>query len=140
MIQTVGKYLFNVDISKEDLPSDRTVRRYADQGHVLAKVQVAEAVSAGNFDIHTDGTSRDKKKWIGYQIKTAEESLCCGFTTVATENASTLVETTLTLLQELSEVYSEGHRQEHFKQYSPQLGRRHDRPSSGNEKVQERPE
>ena len=116
VIQTVGKYLFNVDISKEDLPSDRTVRRYADQGHVLAKVQVAEAVSAGNFDIHTDGTSRDKKKWIGYQIKTAEESLCCGFTTVATENASTLVETTLMLLQELSEVYSEGDRQEHFKQ------------------------
>ncbi|KAK2146198.1 hypothetical protein LSH36_625g01032 [Paralvinella palmiformis] len=82
-IQTVAKYLFSVDISS--LASERTVRRYADQGHVLAN-----AVTANTVDIHSDGTTHDKKKYIGYQVTTSEGSLSCGFTTVAPENSSTL--------------------------------------------------
>ena len=115
VIQTVARNLFNTDISREDLPSERTVRRFADQGHVLAKVQVAEAMCSGNYDLHTDGTSRDKKKWIGYQVKTDQESLSCGFTTVAAENSTTLVDTTLNLLHELSEVFDEEERHDHFR-------------------------
>ena len=53
--------LFAAQISAENcphvillssLPSKRTVRRCADQGHVLAKIQVAETVVPNNFDIH----------------------------------------------------------------------------------------
>ena len=114
VIQTVAKYLFDIDIALDDLPSERTVRRYADQGHVLAKLQVAEAIVSDKFDLHVDGTTRDKKKYVGQQVTTSEGSLSCGFTPVATENAATLVETTLNLLQEISEVFSEEEKQEHF--------------------------
>ena len=75
--------MFDVDIPLSSLPSERTVRRYADQGHVLAKIQVAEAVVSNTFDIHSDGTTRDKMKYIGYQATTSEGPLSCGFTTVA---------------------------------------------------------
>ena len=83
VINTVAKYLFDVDIPLSSLPSERTVRSYADQGHVLAKIQVAEAVESNTFDIHSDGTPRDKRKYIGYQATTSEGPLSCGFTTVA---------------------------------------------------------
>ena len=116
VINTVAKYLFDVDIPLSSLPSERTVRRYADQGHVLAKIQVAEAVVSNTFDIHSDGTTRDKRKYIGYQVTTSEGPLSCGFTTVASENASTLVETTLTMLQELSEVFCPEEKEHYFRQ------------------------
>ena len=115
IIQIVAKYMFNTEISTDALPSERTVRRHADQGHFLAKLQVAEAAATHIFDLHADGTSRDKKKFVGMQITTSEGSLSCGFKTVAAENASSLVETTLSLLQELSEVYSEEEQQQHFR-------------------------
>ena len=71
IIKTVAKYLFDVDIPLSSLPSERTVRRYADQGHVLAKIQDAEAVVSNTFDIHSDGTTRNKRKYIGYQVTTS---------------------------------------------------------------------
>jgi len=116
VINTVAKYLFDVDIPLSSLPSERTVRRYADQGHVLAKIQVAEAVVSNTFDIHSDGTTRDKRKYIGYQVTTSEGPLSCGFTTVASENASTLIETTLTMLQELSEVFCPEDKEHYYRQ------------------------
>ena len=115
VINTVAKYLFDVDIPLSSLPSERTVRSYADQGHVLAKIQVAEAVVSNTFDIHSDGTTRDKTKYIGYQV-TSEGPLSCGFTTVASEKASTLVKTTLTMLQELSEVFCPEEKEHYFRQ------------------------
>ena len=115
IIQIVDKYMFNTEISTDALPSERTVCCHADQGHFLAKQQVAEAAATHIFDLHADGTSRDKKKFVGMQITTSEGSLSCGFKTVAAENASGLVETTLNLLQELFEVYSEEEQQQHFR-------------------------
>ena len=116
VINTVAKYLFDVDIPLSSLPSERTVRSYADQGHVLAKIQVAEAVESNTFDIHSDGTPRDKTKYTGYQATTSEGPLSCGFTTAASENVSTLIETTLTMLQELSEVFCPEDKERYFRQ------------------------
>ena len=122
--------LFAAQISAENcphvillssLPSKRTVRRCADQGHVLAKIQVAETVVPNNFDMHSYGATRDKKKSVGYQVTTSEGSLSCEFTTVASENSSTLVETTLTMLQELSEVFSPEEKEQRFRQTLPNL-------------------
>lgn len=106
--------MLDVEIPLDSLPSERTVRRYADQAHILAKMQVAETVLVANFDLHVDGTSRDHKKYVGQQVTTSAGSLACGFTPVAVENAATLVETTLNLLQELSEVYSDEEREQNF--------------------------
>ena len=115
VIQAVARYLFHREIPIKALPSERTVRRFADQGHVLGKLQVAEAVVHSKFDLHVDGTSRDKKRFVGQQVTTAEGSLSCGFTTVSSENARTLVDTTLDLLGELADVYSPAEREHHFR-------------------------
>ena len=114
VIQAVVRYMLDVEIPLDSLPSERTVRRYADQAHILAKMQVAETVLVANFDLHVDGTSCDHKKYVGQQVTTSAGSLACGFTPVAVENAVTLVETTLNLLQELSEVYSDEEREQNF--------------------------
>ena len=116
VINTVVKYLFDVDIPLSSLPSERTVRRYGDQGHVLAKIQVAEAVVSNTSDIHSDGTTHDKRKYIGYQVTTSVAPLSCGFTTVASENSSTLVETTSTMLQELSKVFCVKEKEHYLRQ------------------------
>ena len=105
--------MLDVEIPLDSLPSERTVRRYADQAHILAKMQVAETVLVANFDLHVDGTSRDHKKYVGQQVTTSAGSLACGFTPVAVENAATLVETMLNLLQP-SEVYSDEEREQNF--------------------------
>ena len=115
VIQAVARYLFHREIPIKVLPSERTVCRYADQGHVLGKLQVAEAVVHCKFDLHVDGTSRDKKRFVGQQVTTAEGSLSCGFTTVSSENARTLVDTILDLLRELADVYSPAEREQHFR-------------------------
>ena len=116
VINTVAKYPFDVDIPLSSLPSERTVGRYADQGHVLAKIQVTEAVASNTSDIHSDGTTCDKRKYIGYQVTPSEGPLSCGFTTVALENSSTLVNPTLTMLQELSEVFCPEEKEHYFRQ------------------------
>ena len=54
-------------------------------------------------------------------MTTSEGSLSCGFTTVASENSSTLVETTLTMLQKLSEVFSHEEKEQRFRQTLPNL-------------------
>ena len=113
VMQAVVRYMLDVEIPLS-LPSERTVRRYADQAHILAKMQVAETVLVANFDLHVDGTSCDHKKYVGQQVTTSAGSLACGFTPVAVENAATLVETTLNLLHELSEVYSDEEREQNF--------------------------
>ena len=63
--------MLNVEIPLDSLPSERTVRRYADQAHILAKMQVAETVLVANSDLHVDGTSRDHKKYVGQQVTTS---------------------------------------------------------------------
>ena len=114
VIQAVVRYMLDVEIPLDSLPSERTVIRYADQAHILAKMPVAETVLVANFDLHVAGTSRDHKKYVGQQVTTSAGSLACGFTPVAVENAATLVETKLNLLQELSEVYSDEEREQNF--------------------------
>ncbi|KAK7105611.1 uncharacterized protein [Littorina saxatilis] len=106
VIQTVARNLFHTDIDDKDVPSERTSLRFADQGHYLAKYHVAETVlDSDNFDIHFDGTTRDHRKYVGQQVTTSAGSLSCGFTEVATEDAKTLVDVTVSLLQEVAQVY-----------------------------------
>lgn len=116
IIQIVAKHLFDVNIADEDLPSERTSLRFADQGHYLAKYQVAETILRpdNRFDLHIDGTTRDHQKYVGQQVTTATESLCCGFEEVAAEDAKTLVDVTIGLLQECVEMYDDENKDQHF--------------------------
>ena len=108
VIKAVAKNLFNTDIADKDIPCLQTALNVADEGHVLAKYQAAEKMlSVDNFTFHSDGTSRNGMKIVGHQISLdSGETLSLGLATVATEDASTLLEITVQLLEEITDIYS----------------------------------
>ncbi|KAL8578229.1 hypothetical protein ACOMHN_040990 [Nucella lapillus] len=108
VISIVGQHLFNVDLKEEDLPKLQTCINIADEGHFLAKFQATETIlAADNVTLHTDGTSRGAHKIVGQQITLdSGATLYLGLNTVATEDSETLLEVTIQMLQELSDVYA----------------------------------
>ena len=99
--------LLDIQLNPEDLPSERSSLRFADQGHILAKHQIAEALLETSYsDLHSDGTTRDHRKYVGHQVTIdSGKSLSCGFIPVCQENTATLVDIAYGLLQELADVY-----------------------------------
>lgn len=107
VIQIVSKHVFDVDISTTDLPCTQTVINVADEGHVLTKYEAGEKMlQAENYTVHSDGTSRNGDKIVGHQVTLDNgTTLSLGFSTVATEDAQTLLDTAVQLLQEISDIY-----------------------------------
>lgn len=67
-----------------------------------------------HYDLHSDGTTKNGKKVVGHQVTLdSGESLACGFTVVGTENAASLVDITVGLLEELSLVLQDDIEQQH---------------------------
>lgn len=107
VIKIVSKHVFDVDISSTDLPCTRTVINVADEGHVLTKYEAGEKMlRAENYTVHCDGTSRSGDKIVGHQVTLDNGTkLSLGFSTVATEDAQTLLGTAVQLLQEISDIF-----------------------------------
>ena len=106
VIACVSKHLLKKEIPADQLPSLRTVLRYADKGHVLSKIQLSESLlNADHYDLHTDGTTKCGKKVIGQQMTTSTgQSVACSYSLVATEDTATLLDVTTNLLHELTDV------------------------------------
>ena len=61
VIDSVSSNIFHTDLNK--IPSRSTLQNILDEGHVLARNQVAdELLNCTNWDLFADGTSRDGKK------------------------------------------------------------------------------
>ena len=107
VIQIIAENLFKTTFDDKDLPCLQTAVNIADEGHVLAKIQATEQMlTAANYTLHADGTGRNGQKIVAHQISLDNGStLSLGFTTVATENADTLLDVTVQLLRELTDVY-----------------------------------
>ena len=117
VIQTVAKHVLNAVVPESHLPSMRSAERFADHGHVIGKIHIAETLlESENWDLHTDGTSRCGKKFVSQQMNVPGKALATGFIPVSTENTTTLVDITMNLLHELSDLYSEEQAQETFLQ------------------------
>ncbi|KAK6173018.1 hypothetical protein SNE40_016558 [Patella caerulea] len=112
-IQCVGKCLFDWNIDLADLPSDRSVMRFADRGNVPAECHLTDTMfRSDGFDLHTDGTSRDHRKYVGNQATLSSgEVLSMGYTLVDTE---TLLDVATNLLRELADVYDVENAEETF--------------------------
>ena len=108
VLRTVAKNMFNVDIEEKDLPCTSSVLNMSDEGHVLSKIQAAEKIlDTKNCTIHTDGTSRGGEKFLGFQVSLdTGETLDLGYQLVATEDAATLLDVTVNLLNEIHELYT----------------------------------
>ena len=117
VVQSVSKWLYDKDIDKSELPSTATANNYVDIAQVLGKYQLAEElVESDRWDLHGDGTSRDTKKIIGQQVTLDNgKSLPAGFSPVAVEDISTLLENVISMMDELSYVYDEANREAIYK-------------------------
>ena len=109
VVKCVAKNLFGVEYKDEELPCLQTAINIADEGHVLTKIQTAEEIlAAENCTIHTDGTSRGGKKIMGHQITLDNgDTLSLGFSTLAAEDATSALDLTVNLLQEITDLYCE---------------------------------
>ena len=58
--------------------------------------------------MHIDGTSKHGNKYVALGVTTPEGTYSLGYTSVATEDTSTLVDISIQMLEEVSDVYCEG--------------------------------
>ncbi|GFS27350.1 nucleoprotein TPR-like [Elysia marginata] len=106
-IQAVARELFGINWTLKDLPSEQTLRDITDEAHVLSKLLMAEKLQQSKFILHLDGTSRDKRKIVGHQVTLENgDTLSLGYVDVATEDAATLLDVTISILRELGEIYA----------------------------------
>lgn len=90
VIKSVLTHLCGAIFPDGDLPSQRSALRFVDRAHVITKAHVAETlIEADYWDLHSDGTSRSGKKYVGHQVTTASGSMSVGFTPVASEDTIT---------------------------------------------------
>ena len=102
VIQCVAQHIFKCDIPDGELPSKSSALRFADVGHVIAKMHAREEMTTKAFDLHCDGTSRSREKFVGQQITLADNTtLSLGFQLTAREDAQSLLDLTLHILDEL---------------------------------------
>ena len=115
VIQTVVQQVLGARVPVGDLPSQRSALRISDQAHVMSKAHVTEVLLQEDFhDLHVDGTSRGGQKYIAQAVTTTTGTYSLGFTSVATEDTTTLVEVTLQMLEELSGLHTEHEAQQNF--------------------------
>ena len=78
--------------------------------HVASKLE-----GCGAYDLHSDGTTKDHRKYVGHQVTLdSGESMSLGFTMVATEDSQTLLAIACNLFQELADIY-ENNAEQHYK-------------------------
>ena len=71
-------------------------------GHVIAKMHAREELTTKVFDLHCDGTNRSREKFVGQQITLGDNTtLSLGFQLTAREDAQSLFDLTLHILDEL---------------------------------------
>ena len=107
VIKTIAKQLLNTHVPHADLPSSHSAIWFADRGHVISKLHVTETLfGTDHYDLHSDGTSRCGKKYLSQQMTAPGATMCTGFTTLCTEDTTTLLDATVCFLCALSDLYA----------------------------------
>jgi hypothetical protein len=106
VIQSVCKQLFNINLTKADLPSPTTVQAIVDEGHFLAKTFISEKLEQSeNWGLNRDGTTRRKIKIVDTSITlNSGDVMSLGFNTVAHETARSITQVTKSHLSELADL------------------------------------
>ncbi|XP_064636439.1 uncharacterized protein LOC135493239 isoform X1 [Lineus longissimus] len=106
-IKCIANCLFDCKVEMKDLPSIRTTGRFADRGHVLAKYHVTDSILQNDrYDMHSDATSRDHRKYLGNQITLSSGNIMSlGYMMMQTEDASSLLDAAITILKELADIH-----------------------------------
>ncbi|GFR79596.1 hypothetical protein ElyMa_004024700 [Elysia marginata] len=107
VVQIVSKHFFGHDYSIEELPSSSSALNFADEAHHISMHQIVDQIKrTDHYTYASDGTSRQKRQYLERHIILADKTqLSIGFTEIATDDAKTLLEQTLEMLDELSSIY-----------------------------------
>ena len=66
-------------------------------------------MSSKKYDLHCDGTSRAREKFVGQQVTLEDRStLSIGFQIVAREDAQSLLQLSVMMLEELADLHATG--------------------------------
>lgn len=106
-VQLVAKHLFHTMLKKEELPSPRSCINFMYEAHHIAKQHVASSIRGCNhFMYGSDGTSRQKRHYLEHHIVLDNGStLSIGFSEVPDDKAETLLDKSINLIDELSDIY-----------------------------------
>ena len=107
VINIISKYLYENEIPMSDLPCTQSALNFSSEGLFLSMVQVAETIhKTEHFTLGTDETGRNKKRLLERHIYLSTGgSMSLGFTEIASENADTLLDVSISLLKDLCETY-----------------------------------
>ena len=105
VLDSVSTNIFHTNLNK--IPSRSTVQNILDEGHFLARKQVAaEITECDNWDLFADGTSRDGKKILDAGVHLSDNrTLSLGFKTIAQEDSETVTNTVKTFLEDTAAAY-----------------------------------
>ena len=105
VIQSVCKQLFNINLTKADLPSPTTVQAIVNEGHFLAKTFISEKLEQSENWGLNQGTTRRKIKIVDTSITlNSGDVMSLGFNTVAHETARSITQVIKSHLSELADL------------------------------------
>ncbi|GFS06377.1 hypothetical protein ElyMa_002964100 [Elysia marginata] len=107
VVMLVAKYLFDKEIPQHDLPRPRICLNFMYEANHIAKQHIVNEIrNANHFTYATDGTGREKRHYMEHHIVLDSGStLSVGFSEVADDKADALLEKTLDIFEELTDVY-----------------------------------
>ncbi|XP_033123577.1 uncharacterized protein LOC117122178 [Anneissia japonica] len=116
--QKVGEVMAGVaedvfGVKLDSVPCASTANNIIDRGFVLCQYQLKEAMKeCESWDLHGDGTSRGGKKFWGKQINFDNDTMLSGgFSAIASDDSSTLLECVMEFLDDLSYLENEDERE-----------------------------
>lgn len=105
VVDIVSKHLHGKTL--KGLPCVSSILNMADEGHHIAKQQIADRMlSSKHITFSSDGTSRQKQHFMERHVILDDGSvLSLGFTEIAFDDAKSMLEQAVDILEELSEVH-----------------------------------
>lgn len=111
VIQIVSRFIFGKHFDIKNLPSVSSALNFADEAHHVAKHHIAEKLlKSKHFTLGIDGTSRQKKHYVErHVVLDNKKVMSVGFIEVACDDAKTLLEQTVDMFEEISNLYATFH-------------------------------
>ena len=104
VIKAVINHALQAQVPEGDLLSQRSALRFSDDARAISLAHVGEVMrEVDHYDYHVDGTSKSGNKYVCHAINTPDGTFSIGYTSVAKEDSSTLVEVAVNMLEEVAD-------------------------------------
>ena len=99
VIKAVNNHALQAQVPEGDLPSQHSALCFSDDARAISLAHVGEVMrEVDHYDYHVDGTGKSGNKYVCHAINNS-----IGYTSVAKEDSSTLVEVAVNMLEEVAD-------------------------------------